>query len=772
MANSKHDIKSSTTRPRTLRHDIVSRIKSLYVIFIISALCIIARLAWIIFISPSVRHNAEVMNDGIYHFTDVEAHRGTIFSRDGEPLAISSLRYNVFLDFGSEGMVDAEEKAYQKNVDSLSKLLAAHFNQADAEQNNYKYIPASEYRRILLSERTREGTKKRSFQIMPRTITIDEWNMMKRTYPIFNGNMGYVFSSQAQDKRLYPSGDIARQTIGRYGTIVVNDKEVAGTGIELMYNDWLAGSNGKYKEQWIAHGFWSRVDDSENVDVVNGANVITTLDAGLQRVAHERLDSALRRYDASFGVAIAMEVKTGNVLCMVSLGATKERGTTYSERVFNHALKTRICPGSTMKLTSAMALLELADFDLNSMINTEHSKPRKSVRIGAVDVEDTHDVAGAESDGYVSLKNAFAHSSNVYFAKGIYNAFKDDPKRYTDFLASLRFNDFVGLEAYGERVGLLPMADSPDWKPGGGAGIRLPRMAYGYEVELPPIHMLALYNGVANEGRMVAPRLVDRIERDGEVLERMPVVTLVDRMCSKSTLAQLDSCLAAASLQTKRTFRGLATPFGCKTGTAQVWSTFISESDKDKVQMSNGMNFKEDKYYYGSIVCTLPQEDPQYTILVGVCKQVTPSNSVYYGIDLAGPVASAIMEYLYSTDHSLHSLVEEPEVKYSPVNIKPGETASVECITELTPECDSKEAGDKWSNVSIDESGKATLSSIDIESGVVPNVKGMGLTDALYLLERAGLTVTHTGSGRVKSQDIPAGRKATPNMKIHLILER
>ena len=157
---------------------------------------------------------------------------------------------------------------------------------------------------------------------------------------------------------------------------------------------------------------------------------------------------------------------------------------------------------------------------------------------------------------------------------------------------------------------------------------------------------------------------------------------------------------------------------------------------------------------------------------MAVCKQVTPANIVYYGIDLAGPVASAIMEYLYATDHSLHSLVEEPEVKHSPVSIKPGETTSVERITKLSPSCNSKEAGEEWSRVTIDEGGNATLGSIEIESGIVPDVRGMGLTDALYLLEREGITVTHTGSGRVRSQDIPAGRKITSNMKIHLIVER
>lgn len=762
---------SKPKRPRTLKHDIISRVKSLYALLIICGIAVIFRFVWIIAISPSVRHNAEVMKDGIYRYSDIEAHRGTILSRDGEPLAISSLRYSILLDFGSEGMIDADAEAYQKNVNSLSKLLAAHFTPEDAAEHNYKYISEAEYRQRLISERERKDKKRRAYKILPRTITIDEWNMMRRSYPIFNGNMGYVFSAEPHDKRLYPSGDIARQTIGRYDTIVVNGKKVPGSGLEGLYNDDLAGKNGLSKEQWIAHGFWTRVADRKNRPVENGANVITTLDAGLQRMAHERLDSMLRKQQASFGVAMVMEVKTGNMLCMVSLGSGVERGTTYSERVNNHALATCISPGSTMKLASAMALVEIGGYDLYTTVNTEHSRPNHPVKIGAAKIEDSHDAAGKDSDGNVTLKDAFAHSSNVYFAKAVYESFKDNPEKYTDFLAKLRFNDYIGLEAYGERKGKLAMADSPDWNQRGSTSTRLPRLAYGYELDIPPIHMLTFYNGVANEGRMVAPRFVDRIERDGEVLEKTPVVTLINRMCSKNTLAILDSCLAAASERTGRHFRDLPIPFGCKTGTAQMWSTFVSESRIDKIQMSNGINGKQDNYYYGSMICTMPQENPKYTIMVAVCKQATPESPTYFGIDLSAPVASDIMEYIYANDHTLHSAIESAEEKFTPKSIKAGKSNYVAKISKMTNAVTDNSEGEAWSRASVEDSA-TTISGVTISEGKVPNVVGMGLSDALYLLERAGLTVTHQGSGRVKSQSIPAGRNITENTRIELSLER
>ena len=766
------DPNNGKQRARATKRDIISRVKSLYSIIFIFALAVTIRLLWIILFSPAVNHNAEVMNEGIYRTTKIKAHRGTIFSRDGEPLAISSLRYNVILDFGSEGMITADSQAYIKNVDMLANLLAEHFNQEDAREHGYKYKTAKEYRKTLINERWRNGKKRRAYNILPRTITIDEWHMMKRTFPIFNRNMGMVFNATPDNKRLYPSGDIARQTIGRYDTLVVNGKKVAGSGLELQYNDYLNGVDGEVKEQWIAHGFWARIHDRNNIEVQDGANVITTIDAGIQRVAHERLDSMLRKEQASFGVAIVMEVATGNILSMVSLGSGRERGVSYSERVNNHALKTAISPGSTMKLATTMALLEIGGYNLDTKVNTEHSRPGHKVVVGKTPIEDSHDVAGKESDGRVTLKDAFAHSSNVYFAKAVYERFKDNPAEYTDFLAGLKFNDYIGLEQYGEVRGRLITADSPEWNTRGSTSTRLPRLAYGYEMDVPPIHMITFYNGVANRGRMVAPRLVDRIERNGEVVEIMSVVPIVERMCSENTIRQLDSCLAASARRSAYKFKDLMIPFGCKTGTAQMWSTFISDSRIDYQQMKNGINGKEDNYYYGSIICTMPMDKPRYTILVGVCKQATPESPRYFGIDLAGPVASDIMEYIYTNDPSLHYVLEKSEVNYRPKTIKAGKSDDIKGVsTALSMSVTDNSNESDWATSRIYNSGNTTITAIEVGESRVPDVRGMGLSDALYLLESCGLTVTHTGSGAVKSQSIPAGREIeTDNLTIHLNL--
>lgn len=762
---------SARTKKRGAKQDIISRVRSLYVAFILVGIAVALRMAWVVFFSPSVRHNAEVMENGIFRSYEVDAHRGAILSRDGEPLAISTMHYRVIVDCMAEGMTVVDDEVYIASAESLSQMLATMFSSEDAAQNGYEYKPASYYYDLLIEGR--EGGWNRSLEIAPRTVNRDERDMMKRTFPILNGNIGVVSIFKAVDTRLYPSGDVARQAIGRYDRLVVGDVVYNGSGLEGIFNDYLSGTNGLATEQWIAHGFWANTRHEDNRDPVNGCDVITTIDAGLQRLAHESLHATLCEYEASFGVAIVMEVATGDVLAMVNLGSGVERGENYTERVYNHALKTPINPGSTMKLISTMALVELAGYDLETCIDVEHCSPRNPIWVGAARVRDSHDVVGAGNDSNISLEYAFAHSSNLYFAKAIYESFSDNPTRYTDFLAHLGLNDYVGLQAYGEELCRWKRADTPEWTVNGSTSSRLPMMAYGYEIEIPPIHMATIYNGIANRGRMVAPRFVRSIERDGETVERMPVVTLVERMCSPHTVAVIDDCMAAASLYTQGIFSDLPIPFGCKTGTAQVLNGFNSEGRIDRMISNRGVT-KDDGYYYGSIVCTLPQENPKYTIYVGVCKQVTDTSRTYYGIRLSGPTACDIMEYLYTNNPSMHATIETPPEPYSPVSIKGGSRSDVATTSGAlaAARIDNSE-GAEWCSVSVDVGGNATLTGIELTEGVVPDVRGMGLSDALYLLESMGLEVTHTGSGRVRSQSLMPGVAIGGNYTtIELTLER
>lgn len=735
------------------KQDIVKRVRTLYTIFILLGLCVAARLIWVQYFSSSVKHNAEVMKNGVVREQTIAAHRGAILSREGEPLALSSLRYHATFDFASEGIRNASAEDFEKEVSELSQLLADYFSKEDAANNGYDYLSAQQYRDIFYKHK--ELGKKRALKIFPRSVTLDEWNMFKREFPILNQSLGQVYGGNDIDERIYPSGDLARQIIGRNTPIVVGPDTILGSGIELLCNNYLSGHNGTAIEQRIAHGFWTRIDDPRNELPEDGSNVVTTIDAGLQRMATERLREKLTSEEATYGIAMVMEVETGNILCMVNLSTGTARGTNYNERTFNHALQTTMTPGSTFKLVTAMALAELAGFNADTKIRITGRK----MKVGLADINDSHDLT-RELGNDVCLRDAFAHSSNIYFAKGVFDNFGDTPEVYTQYLERLGFCSTVGLDAFGESRGRVPQPGTPELKRHGSIKISLPKMGYGYILEQPAIHMLTFYNGVANGGKMLAPRIVDRIERNGEVVEQMPIVTLNEKLCSEQTIAILHECLEAAALRERSLgrFKTAPTPFGCKTGTAQIWNTFHSEATKDRRIMAKNFLNRDDAYYLGSIITMMPLEKPKYTVMVSIAKQSTNTHPTYFGISLTGDVANDIMEYIYTNDPTMHSTIEPAASPYSPKSIKAGNSADVKHVIEkLAPYSKTQAEASAWSGAKIDSGGNAELVALDFEDGVVPNVRGMGLSDALYLLERSGLRVKHTGYGRVTKQSVEAG---------------
>jgi cell division protein FtsI (penicillin-binding protein 3) len=363
-----------------------------------------------------------------------------------------------------------------------------------------------------------------------------------------------------------------------------------------------------------------------------------------------------------------------------------------------------------------------------------------------------------------TLLEGFAHSSNIFFSKAIFDRFKDNPSVYTSYLEGLLFNSHIGLEEFGAKRGVLPPPDSRTWKVNGGKNWVLPQIPYGYIVEIPPIHTLTFYNGVANRGKMVAPRFVDRIERNGIVTEVKPTITLLEHMCKEQTLDDLFKCLEAAAVpsRTSRKFVDLPVKIGCKTGTAQLWGAFPTLSPTDTLHFREGFGKDKHLYYLGSLVAVMPLDNPKYTIMVALAKEKTDSHPNYYGISLTGGVMHDIIEFLHTNDLSLHESVESMSRGYTPTMIKRGRATSVNLVAETLCNINYNNGFDtEWCSASVDDGGETRIESLSIESGRVPNVLGMGLNDALFLLEQQGLSVTHSGYGRVLKQSLDPGLKIT-----------
>ena len=747
-----------------IQDDMYTRVKIVYGIFIVIGLCVIARLIWVMLPITETATNAARLESRIYLTDTVISRRGSILARDGEPLATSILRYRIDFDMGSEGFDD--EETFRENVDSLSKLLAAFF-----KKEGYS---AAEYRRRMLEERKKhckwvyshDSIVRRSsdlftwivdnlrgddvqvlkvdtavrdhhpVQILPRAVDFNEWQELSK-YPILNGNMGVTFRKHILDQRVYPYGELGRRTLG-----LVGDK--GNYGVEAIYRTSLEGKNGRVTRQRIAPGFSALVRSSDNIEAEDGYDLVTTLDVDIQHATDAALRRQLTAQNAIWGTSMVMDVATGDILAMVNLGETAARSGIYAEKE-NYALSRRMEPGSTFKLVSLLALVEDCGLPITQRYDTHEGR---AVRIGGAKgplIQDSHSI-GKDID----MKEATAQSSNVYFAEAIYQNYKNKPEKYMKFFEHLGLNKVVGLEQMGTARPFYT-SDPKKW-----SSHNLPNMGYGYAIELPPIHTLTLYNAVANGGRMVAPRLIKEVRRGDEVVERFPTSVINERICSESSLDIVRECLE----ETART--GTARPYfrdtlsfrvAGKTGTAKFAQSGIEYSDG---------------YYLGTMVVYFPADNPKYTVMTSIFTKRGRGTTIY-GAGLAGPVERDIVNYIYYRDEEWHQRVPSASSRQVPVKVKGGNIAQVRRVADKFSPRVSFTDREGWGVAKMD-----TLKNVDIktieDNALMPNVVGMGLKDALYILESRGLDVHFSGRGTVRSQSIPVGRKIATGQNVSLTL--
>ncbi len=743
----------------------LKRAKSIFLSATIIVAVVFLRLVYIQYFSAEVRFNSQRLHERIFSWQELPAHRGSILDRDGDPLAVSTYSYQVLMDYGSEGF--DSPKRFEEHTDSLSKLLSRYFK--DKPATLYKEIMSEgrakgyqlRYLRdttVLRSEgwwfrfldrlRGDEWRTERIYDtirdhspkaILPREIDFTEWQTLKK-WPIFNYNMGITYSLSRTDSRVYPHGELAQVTIGK----VMGDR---GTdfGIEAAYGDALAAHPGKVKRQRIARGFYGQVlDEGENVDPVDGGVVVTTLDVDIQDVVSRALLTELKRHNAIWGTSIVMEVKTGNILAMANLGRDGSGG--YAENR-NYALKYRTEPGSTFKLATMMALLEEAGMSPDKIYDSGNGE---RIKVGSVDnVKDSH-----PGFSEVDLKTATVQSLNGYYARAIYDHYADEPERLVEFLRSLHLDRSIGLEEFGAIAPNFRAPGDKNWR----TSNTVPYLAYGYAIELSPIHVLTLYNAVANGGCMVAPQLIKSYTRDGKVIERSKPVVLNSKICSDRTLRIIHEYLEEVALTgTAKDYMGSFKDFsvGAKTGTATY---------------AQGEITYDQKYYIGSMVTYMPADNPKYTILTTIHTRKGFGRSIY-GATLTGRAQQKIVQHLYSSEKEWYDSVVESREKQYPDKIKGGSVKQIEEITyQLSPRTARQSGDSKWGMVSVDSLHRAEISDIDYSTTTMPNVVGMGLKDALFMLESRGLKVSFSGKGAVRSQSIKAGSNISPGASVSIRL--
>ena len=746
-----------------IKSDILLRVRLLYVLFILAGAVVLARLVWVQLFSAEVAYNADRLASRIFTEKEIPAQRGSILSRDGEPLATSIFRYQAAFDFASPGLDSL--KTFREQADSLSKLLAAFFKDRSAaeyarmfrEEHARRYrlvnprdtqylrsegwlarmidrLKGEEYIRRRIYDTIRDHTP---VNIFPREVDYAEWEVLRR-YPLLNWNMGMVYRLIERDERIYPQGELARRTIGLIG-------DRGNYGIEEAYRSELAGRNGKAVQQRIARGFYGRVAGAGHEDPVDGYDVVTTLDLDLQDVADKALRRQLEQQNALWGTTIVMETRTGEILALANLGRNADGS--FSERE-NYALSRSMEPGSTFKLATMLTLLDDAHMPVETTYDTHNGDP---VQVGpAKNIRDSH-----RGDHVIDFRRAVASSSNVYFAEAMWDRYGITGKKqqYSDFLHNeLHLGETVGLERFGERKPSI----TTDWKVPD-PGVMLVKMAYGYRVQLAPIQMITFYNAIANEGRMISPVLVRELRRGGRVKERFESRTIASSICSRTTLHTVRECLQAV----------------CTEGTA---SNFFRDTTRVRVAAKTGTaqitdaRSREGRYYLGSMIAFFPAEAPRYTVLTTI-ETRAQAGKAYYGGPLAGPVVKRMVDYIYNREHDWYGRVADDGPRRYPERMKGGDIAQIRRVAgQLSPrvEFDRRKG---WGRTAVDSLSRVRITSIAEDRDVMPDVRGMGLKDALFLLESRNLRVRFSGQGAVAQQSIAPGSRISPGASVALTLK-
>lgn len=696
-----------------IRANILLRVYLSFGLIVLLAVAVLVRLCDVQFVEG---HKWRAMADSLStKYINVEAARGNIYSSDGSLLATSIPEYELRMDMFAGGI--DEDKVFFGKVDSLAYKLADFF----------KDKTPKDYSRMLRAAR-RDSAR---YLLIKRKVGYQELKVI-RNFPLFNiGRYAGGLIAVQQNKRIRPFKFLAARTIGYKNEHVAN-----GVGLEGAYGNYINGESGKRLVQRIAGGIWMPVNDEAEVAPKEGADIISTIDINMQDLAQTALERQLIKSDADHGTVILMEVNTGEVRAVANYTRVSEG--IYEEK-FNYAIGGSQDPGSTFKLASYMALLEDKKVDTNTLVETGDG----TYKVPGHTIKDSHGGIGT-----VTVMKAFEQSANTAVAKLVNNAYQNNQSQFTDHLYRIHMNEKLGLQIPGESTPVIKNPKFKSWN----KNLTLPQMAYGYEMQITPLQMLTFYNAVANNGKYISPIFVKEIRRLGNPIEQFHTRVISEQICSETTLKKLQAMLE--SVVTKGTGKLMGSPFyrvAGKTGTAQV-------ADDNKGYGK--------KIYQASFCGYFPAEKPKYSIIVSING---PRNG-YYGATVAGPVFKEIADRIYASDMQMYNNVQDHLVGNTKnPEAKAGQSKAVKQVYSAFGIKALYAAQSTYFN-SVDTSNGVVYEEYNSIKGIMPNVSGMGLKDALYLLGNAGLKTRIVGSGKVVAQSIPSGSKIGKGLLVDLEL--
>lgn len=699
--------------------------------FIFAFLLVLGKTAYIMFVehdywmTVSLRYEKKLK--------PLPATRGNILSADGQVLATSLPEYRLFLDPMSWEPDSARRAKDQVVRDSILNT------KLDSMLTGVKrIIPDFEV------ERTREailkGRKKcsHSISLYPKRVTYIQLTELKKL-PLLNLPLGKSgFYTEEYRRRKNPYGRLAIRTIGSLRS--ENDEPL--NGLELAFDSLLSGKPGTYHKLKVANRYITQIDTPS----VDGCDLVTTIDVGMQDLTEKVLGDQLRSIGARAGMCILMEVQTGNIKAISSLSRLENGG--YAE-IDPRAVTNMMEPGSVFKPMSFMVAMEDGKIDMKTTCNTGNGIREMYGR----KMRDSDWRKGG--NGVLTVPEIIKKSSNVGVSTLIDNAYASNPDQFVAGLQRIGIMEDLHIPIPGyKKPRIRYRKDNPDrWY-----GTTLPWMSIGYETQVPPISTLTFYNGVANGGRLVAPRFVTEARRGDEVVQEFPTVVLREKMCKPEVLRNIQICLEGVVGKNTGTGKLAYSKYfsvAGKTGTAQIWSKGGFASN-----------------YLVSFAGYFPADRPRYSMIVCIEKGAP----AYGGIHCC-PVFKKIAEGVMAKNHKTNyeAAIDTTALRTAPPMMQSGNLVALsEVLKELKlPHRNNYRTSEGLAWGQPLNQGSLLLNNESTQKGL-PSVIGYGLRDAVYRLERMGVKVKVIGFGRVVAQSLPPGTpiKAGMVVKIQLSTEK
>ncbi len=672
--------------------------------------------------------------------------RGNILACDGQLLASSLPEFKIYMDF--KQLHDAgTDSLWHVKLDSISQGLHRIFPEQSAAK--FKAVLMKGYN----SRRTsgpHKGERLRNYEIWPKRIDYNTYSQVCEL-PVFRlSRLKSGFHVEELNARENPYGSLAKRTIGDVLLTEENGRS-ARYGLELSYDSLLKGSYGIVSRQKVLGKFLSITDTPP----INGSDIVTTIDVGMQDLAERALENKLKEIDGSVGVAIVMEVGTGDIKAIVNLEKCQDG--TFRE-IQSHAVSDLLEPGSVFKTASVMTALEDGVCDTSFQIPTGNG----IWHIYGRDMKDSHWRSGGY--GTISLGRAMEVSSNIGVSYVIDKFYHNDPAKFVRGIYR------TGIDGTGVKIPIVghasPIIRMPKKNKRGEwlnwSNTALPWMSIGYETLIPPIYTLTFYNAIANNGRMMQPRFVKSAIKDGDTIATFPpqVVKGKEHICSDRTLHIVQDLLRR--VVTNGTGKKACSPnyWVCgKTGTAMIASNGNYKGTAHSLLSFAGWFGQKDRPYYSCIVCIQKYGLPAYGWM---------SSEVFR--DIADGIMAKYVRYDVSDARDPNSQMI-PDVKAGNILSADYVLSTLGIATYSNYPFKMDETQPVW-GVADRRRGSVKLIKEGTEKPhVMPDVHGMGARDAVFLAESSGVKCIIQGRGKVTAQSIAPGAKVGRGQKCILTLQ-